>query len=100
MSLPSFYSLHKRRAVISAVDLLKGMAIYREWKLLMWRVLREPYLLIMRGKANATIDALKRGLDFVFLHVEASDECGHQKDLKGKIQAIENLDFKLLQPIL
>ena len=50
------------------------------------------------GKAQAAIEALRQD-DFVFLHVEASDEAGHDGDLKLKLQTIENLDRRIVEPI-
>ena len=44
------------------------------------------------GKANACVEALKEGLDFVYLHMEAPDECGHHGDAKNKIYSIEQID--------
>ena len=50
------------------------------------------------GKAQAAIEALRHD-DFVFLHVEASDEAGHDGDLQLKLQTIENLDSRIVKPI-
>jgi 2,3-diphosphopglycerate-independent phosphoglycerate mutase len=52
-----------------------------------------------KGKAAAAIQALKDGDDFVYVHVEASDEAGHDGDLKLKLKTIENLDQRLIKPI-
>lgn len=86
-------------ALISAVDLLKGMAVYAGME-----VINVPgatgYLdTNYQGKADAALDALKRH-DLVFVHVEAPDEAGHQGLIKEKIQAIEDFDQKIVKPII
>lgn len=52
-----------------------------------------------QGKAAAAIQAFKDGDDFVFVHVEAPDECGHDGDVKLKVKAIEKIDQQVLKPI-
>ena len=52
------------------------------------------------GKAQAALDALRQGNDFVYVHVEAPDECGHHGDASGKVQAIEQIDEKIVGPVL
>ncbi|MFA9379771.1 MAG: phosphoglycerate mutase, partial [Acetanaerobacterium sp.] len=52
------------------------------------------------GKAQACIDAFSRGQDFVYLHVEAPDECGHRAETQNKIKAIESIDAQVLTPVL
>lgn len=78
--------------MISAVDLLKGIA-----KLSGMNVINVPgatgnYTTDFMGKAKACVQALKSGLDFVYIHIEAPDECGHQGDLEHKIYSIEQID--------
>ncbi len=86
-------------AVISAVDLIKGIGIYAGLSPIYVEgatgYLNTNYL----GKANAALRALKE-LDFVFLHVEAPDEAGHSGNYKEKIEAIENFDHKVVGPVL
>ncbi len=85
--------------MISAVDLLNGIGVYAGLKVL--PVARATgytdtnYL----GKAAKALEALEE-LDFVFLHVEAPDEMGHEGNLSGKIKAIEDFDAKIVGPIL
>lgn len=86
-------------ALISAVDLLKGIGVYAGME-----VVDVPgatgYLdTNYAGKANAALEAITRH-DLVFVHVEAPDEAGHQGLLKEKIQAIEDFDQKIVQPII
>jgi 2,3-bisphosphoglycerate-independent phosphoglycerate mutase len=52
------------------------------------------------GKADAAIDALKRGSDLAYIHVEAPDECGHRGEVANKVHAIELIDEKILAKVL
>ena len=52
------------------------------------------------GKAQAAIDALKGGAEFVYIHIEASDEAGHEGDVALKIKTIEYLDSRIVKPIM
>ena len=52
------------------------------------------------GKAEAAIDAFKRGADLVYVHVEAPDECGHRAEIENKVLSIELIDSKILAPVL
>ena len=86
-------------ALVSAVDLTKGLGIYAGFEILkvpgMTGYLDTNY----QGKAAATIEALKR-VDFVYLHVEAPDEAGHSGNCKDKIQAIEDFDRYIVGSVL
>lgn len=87
-------------AMISAVDLLKGIGKFTDMD-----VINVPgatgYLdTNFTGKAQAAIDALKGGKDFVYLHIEAPDECGHRFEIENKVKSIEIIDEKVLGPIL
>jgi len=86
-------------AIISAVDLVKGIGIYAGLD-----VIEVPgatgYLdTNYKGKAEYAMDALKNH-DFVFVHVEAPDEAGHMGDMQAKIQAIEDFDEKVVGTVL
>lgn len=99
-SMPTFQEkYHLSGAVISAVDLVKGLGIYAGFSVIpvpgATGYLDTNYL----GKADAALKALKKH-DFVFVHVESPDECGHNGDLAGKLQAIEDFDGKIVGPIL
>ena len=88
----------KSGAVISAVDLIQGIGKYAGL-----RIIKVPGATGLadtnyEGKAQAAIDALKQD-DFVFVHVEASDEAGHDGDLDLKLKTIEYLDQRLIAPI-
>ena len=92
-SLPAFkekYGLSG--AVISAVDLLKGIAIAAGMDVVNVDGATGTLKTNFAGKAQACLDALKNH-DYVYIHIEAPDECGHQGDAEGKIKAIEKVDF-------
>jgi len=89
----------KKGAIISAVDLLKGIGIYAGLD-----VIEVPgatgYLdTNYEGKASAAIEALKTR-DLVFVHVEAPDEAGHEGSIDKKLQAVEDFDSRIVAPIL
>jgi 2,3-bisphosphoglycerate-independent phosphoglycerate mutase len=86
-------------AVISAVDLIKGIGIYAGLKSINVPGATGLYNTNYEGKAQAALKAL-RETDFVYVHVEASDEAGHEGDVLLKVKTIENLDNRLLKPIL
>lgn len=88
----------KQGTVISAVDLIRGIGHYAGLKIKIVDGATGLYNTNYEGKAQAAIEAL-RSDDFVFLHVEASDEAGHDGDLDLKIKTIENLDRRIVEPI-
>lgn len=85
-------------AVISAVDLIRGIGVYAGLKVLTVEGATGLYDTNYEGKAAAALEAL-RSCDFVYLHVEASDEAGHEGDVQLKVKTIENLDNRLIRPI-
>jgi 2,3-bisphosphoglycerate-independent phosphoglycerate mutase len=85
--------------VISAVDLHKGLAIYAGLEPISVPGATGWLDTNYAGKVEAALQVLQTK-DFVFLHVEAPDEAGHQGDLKSKIQAIEDFDAKVVGPML
>lgn len=85
-------------AVISAVDLIKGIGVYAGLESIEVEGATGLYDTNYEGKAEAAIQALKEK-DFVFLHVEASDEASHEGDVDLKIKTIEYLDHRLIEPI-
>lgn len=92
-TLPSFESLYGLKgAVISAVDLLKGIAIAADMDVIEVEGATGTLETNWEGKAAATINALNGDYDYVYLHMEAPDECGHQGDVSGKVLAIEKVD--------
>ena len=98
-SLQELYPQVKTGAVISAVDLIRGIGHYAGL-----RIIEVPGATGLantnyEGKAQAAIDALKTD-DFVFVHVEATDEAGHDGDVELKVRAIDYLDKRLIKPVL
>ncbi len=90
----------KKGAMISAVDLLKGIAIGAQMKVLEVEGANGQLETNYEGKAQAALDILlKDGYDFVYIHVEAPDEMGHQGSVERKIKAIEYLDGRLIKPL-
>jgi 2,3-bisphosphoglycerate-independent phosphoglycerate mutase len=86
-------------AVISAVDLIRGVGIYAGLDVIVVEGATGLIDTNYEGKADACVAALADH-DFVFVHVEASDEAGHSKDLKQKILAIEYLDSRLISRVM
>ena len=87
-------------AMISAVDLLKGIAVGASMKNIAVEGANGGLNTNYEGKAQAAVAALtKEGCDFVYVHLEAPDEMGHQGSVERKVQAIENLDARVIAPI-
>lgn len=97
--LANIYPQIKSGAVISAVDLIRGIGHYAGLEIIKVEGATGQADTNYEGKAQAALDAL-RTHDFVYLHVEASDEAGHDGDLALKIKTIENLDARLVRPII
>ena len=88
----------KTGSVISAVDLIKGIGHYAGLRIIEVEGATGLADTNYEGKAQAAIDALRTD-DFVFLHLEASDEAGHDGNLELKIRTIEYLDHRIVEPI-
>lgn len=88
----------KSGAVISAVDLIRGIAVYAGLKVIMVEGATGLYDTNYEGKAIAALDALKEN-DFVYLHIEASDEAGHEGDVDLKVKTVEYLDRRIVKTI-
>ena len=88
----------KSGSVISAVDLIKGIGHYAGLDIINVKGATGLADTNYEGKAQAAIKAL-RNQDFVFVHVEATDEAGHDGDLDLKLKAINYLDQRLIKPI-
>lgn len=98
--MPTFkqkYSLDG--ALISAVDLTKGLGIYAGFDILEVPGMTGYIDTNYRGKAEAALNSLKKS-DFVYVHVEAPDEAGHSGNLKDKIRAIEDFDSLVVGTIM
>jgi 2,3-bisphosphoglycerate-independent phosphoglycerate mutase len=92
------YPQIKSGTVISAVDLIRGIGHYAGLKIVEVEGATGLANTNYEGKAQAAIEALRQD-DFVFVHVEASDEAGHDGDLELKLKTIEYLDQRLIAPI-
>ena len=91
---------HKKGVMISAVDLLKGIAVGTEMGNIAVEGANGGLHTNYEGKAAAAVSALlKDGYDFAYIHVEAPDEMGHQGSLEKKLQAIEYLDTRVIQRV-
>ena len=86
-------------AVISAVDLIKGIGLCAEMEVINVDGATGNYSTNYTGKANAAIDAFRHGSDLVYVHVEAPDECGHRGEWDVKVKAIEKIDELILAPV-
>ena len=87
-------------SVISAVDLIKGIGICAGLRSIDVEGATGNIHTNFEGKAMAAINELKRGQDFVYVHVEAPDECGHRNELENKVKSIELLDEKVVKVIV
>lgn len=91
---------HLKGAMISAVDLLKGIAVGASMKVIEVEGANGGLNTNYEGKAQAAIDVLtKEGYDFAYIHVEAPDEMGHQGSVERKVKAIEYLDSRVIKPV-
>ena len=87
--------------MISAVDLLKGIAVGTSMKVITVDGANGGLDTNYEGKAQAAIDVLtKDGYDFVYVHLEGPDEMGHQGSVEKKVTAIERLDARIIKPIV
>lgn len=91
---------HVKGAMISAVDLLKGIAVGTSMKVITVDGANGGLDTNYEGKAQAAVDVLtKEGYDFVYVHLEGPDEMGHQGSVERKVTAIERLDERIIRPI-
>ena len=86
-------------AVISAVDLIKGIGICAKMNSIDVPGATGNVHTNYDGKAAAAIKAFEDGADFVYVHVEGPDECGHRAEIENKVKAIELIDKKILAPV-
>lgn len=100
--LSGFEAAHNKKGVmISAVDLLKGIAVGAGMDNIVVEGANGGLHTNYEGKAAAAVEALtKQGYDFAYIHVEAPDEMGHQGSAKKKVQAIEYLDSRVIAPLV
>lgn len=86
--------------MISAVDLLKGIGAGTKMEVLEVEGATGNIDTNFPGKAEAAIKAFENGTDFVYIHMEAPDECGHHGDIGGKIRSIELIDEEVVKPVI
>ena len=99
--LPAFSDVYgKKGAIVSAVDLLKGIAKCAKMEAPEVEGATGYIDTNFEGKAHAAVDALKNGCDFVYIHLEAPDECGHRNEPENKVKAIEMIDSRVLPIVL
>ena len=92
---------HLKGAMISAVDLLKGIAVGSSMKVITVDGANGGLDTNYEGKAQAAVDVLtKDNYDFVYVHLEGPDEMGHQGSVEKKVTAIERLDSRIIKPIV
>lgn len=96
--LSTMYPQLQRGSVISAVDLINGIGYYAGLRRIRVEGATGLYDTNYEGKAAAALEALKTD-DLVYLHIEASDEAGHEGDVPLKLRTIENLDRRVVGPI-
>lgn len=89
-----------RGAMVSAVDLLKGIAHLAKMDVCEVAGVTGYLDTNFEGKMQAAVDALKAGCDLVYIHIEAADECGHRGEVQNKVKAIEAIDRRVLKPLL
>ncbi len=87
-------------SIISAVDLLKGIGKFSGMNVVDVEGATGYIDTNFEGKAQACIDELANGQDFVYIHVEAPDECGHRHEIENKKKSLELIDEKILAPVL
>ncbi len=100
-ALPPFRDLYGLRgSVISAVDLIKGIGLCAGMRSIDVPGATGTLHTNFVGKAEAAVRELEDGQDFVYLHIEAPDECGHHYEIEGKVQAIERIDENVIGTLL
>lgn len=100
-AIPVFYDKYGvKGSVISAVDLIKGIGICSGMKSINVDGATGNIHTNFYGKAKAALAELESGQDFVYVHVEAPDECGHRHEIDNKVRAIELIDEKIVGPLL
>ena len=89
-----------KASMISAVDLLKGIGKFSGMNVVDVEGATGYIDTNFKGKADAAINELKNGRDFVYIHVEAPDECGHRHEIQNKVKSLELIDKEILGRIL
>lgn len=101
LSIPKFTEKYGiTGSVVSAVDLIKGIGLSAGLDSIDVKGATGNIHTNFRGKAEAALKELQNGKDFVYVHVEAPDECGHRFEIENKVKSIEYLDSQVVAPIL
>lgn len=99
--LPSFNKKYNiKGSVISAVDLIKGIGICANLESINVKGATGTINTNYSGKVEAAMNSLKDGKDFVYIHIEAPDECGHRGEIYNKVKSIELIDKNIVSPVL
>ncbi len=99
-ALPNFHEQWGLNgAVISAVDLIKGIGLCAGMKSIDVEGATGNVHTNYQGKAQAAIQAFRDGFDYVYVHVEAPDECGHRAELENKVLSVQKIDSEILAPV-
>lgn len=99
-ALSSFYEKYKLKgSVISAVDLIKGIGLCAGLRSIDVPGATGNIHTNFRGKAEAALNELKSGQDFVYVHIEAPDESGHRYEIENKVKSIELIDHQIIRVI-
>ena len=100
-ALKNFQELYGLRgAVISAVDLIQGIGCCTGMDVLKVPGTTGNYHTDFAAKGRTCIEAFQNGYDYVYIHVEAPDECGHHRQVQEKVYSIEQIDEKIIGPVL
>lgn len=100
-NLDNFYESHGLKAsMISAVDLLKGIGKFAGMRVVNVEGATGYIDTNFKGKAEAAVKELADGQDFVYIHVEAPDECGHRHEIDNKVKSLEIIDREILGTLL
>ena len=89
-----------RGSVISAVDLIKGIGVCANMNVCQVKGATGYLDTNFEGKAAAALEQLAAGQDFVYIHLEAPDECGHRQEVQNKVRALELIDSHVLKPLV
>jgi len=100
-AMPTLYEKYNiTGSTISAVDLIKGIGIYAGLDSIKVPGATGTLHTNYEGKASYAIEEFKKGKDFVYIHIEAPDECSHQGDLDGKILSLEYIDKRIIKTVV
>ena len=86
--------------VISAVDLIRGIGKGAGMEVILVPGATGTIHTNFKGKGEAAVKALNDGLDYIYIHLEATDECGHQGDIEGKVRALELIDEHVISKLI